>query len=200
MTADSPDSAADLRPVWVMPSHTIRPTDEDALWNAVLQNLALHSGPCPFLLAVDGRSGAGKSRLAERLLQRARKDLGADDVELFHLEDLYPGWEGLEEGVEAFAGMLEQLLRNQDASWRPWDWTRRQPSDETRLLRANARMIIVEGVGSTVPGHTDVVPHFGVWLHLEANIRKHRALARDGDLYRPYWDLWAAQEDALFAR
>ena len=26
-----------------------------------------------------------------------------------------------------------------------------------------------------------------------------RGLARDGELYRPHWERWAAQEEALFA-
>ena len=31
-------------------------------------------------------------------------------------------------------------------------------------------------------------------------VRRARALARDGAVYAPHWDRWAAQEDALLAR
>jgi hypothetical protein len=75
---------------------------------------------------------------------------------------------------------------------------RREPS--SRTLSAGAKVIIAEGVGATAPGHQEVRPHFGIWLHLESNIRRYRALTRDGDLYRPYWQLWAEQEERLFAR
>ena len=39
-----------------------------------------------------------------------------------------------------------------------------------------------------------------VWLELAADLRQERALARDGDLFRPHWQRWAAQEDVLLAR
>ncbi|WP_129657290.1 nucleoside/nucleotide kinase family protein [Rothia uropygialis] len=200
MTVDPRNCAYERQPIWVMSSHTIVPKDEQDLWKAIGQARLLAPGPEPFVLAIDGRSGAGKSKLAERLLERARAEDGSDAVALFHLEDIYPGWEGLEEGVDTYAEMLERLMRNEDATWQAWDWTRNQYAEEMQVLSADPSLIIVEGVGSTAPGHPETRPHFGVWLHLEANIRKYRALKRDGDMYRPYWQLWASQEDRLFAR
>ena len=39
-----------------------------------------------------------------------------------------------------------------------------------------------------------------VWIELPAEERRRRALARDGETFRPYWERWASQEDALAAR
>ena len=38
------------------------------------------------------------------------------------------------------------------------------------------------------------------WLEAPADVRKKRALDRDGETFAPYWDMWAAQEDAMLAR
>jgi para-aminobenzoate synthetase len=45
--------------------------------------------PAPVIIAVDGRSGAGKTTLAVELAARLRAH---HKVSLFHLEDIYPGW------------------------------------------------------------------------------------------------------------
>jgi hypothetical protein len=60
-------------------------------------------------------------------------------------------------------------------------------------------VLVVEGVGA---GAARVAPYLSVlvWLELPDAVRKARALERDGEKYRPFWGLWAAQEQALLAR
>jgi para-aminobenzoate synthetase len=48
--------------------------------------------PAPVIIAIDGRSGAGKTTLAIELAATLRNH---HKVSLFHLEDIYPGWDGL---------------------------------------------------------------------------------------------------------
>ena len=36
-----------------------------------------------------------------------------------------------------------------------------------------------------------------IWVELDGDRRKARALRRDGDLFAPHWERWAAQEDAM---
>ena len=38
-----------------------------------------------------------------------------------------------------------------------------------------------------------------VWVDAPEEVRRERAMARDGDVYAPWWDVWAAQEHRLFA-
>ncbi|MCT1368184.1 hypothetical protein [uncultured Kocuria sp.] len=185
------------RPLWVVPSYTITSEDESAIWKAIRREYEAFTGPGPFIVTIDGRSGSGKSRLAERLLDRARADVSPKS-ELFHLEDLYPGWEGLAAGVDHYAAMLNQLLTGHDAAWNAWDWTRGQAEEAQRTVSASVPLLIAEGVGASAPGHPEVSGHFGLWLHVETPVRRFRALRRDGDLYRPYWALWADQEAKLF--
>ena len=51
--------------------------------------------------------------------------------------------------------------------------------------------------------HSDLqkpVPAFsyGVLVQVGIGVRYERAMARDGETYRPYWNMWAAQEEQLF--
>ena len=55
-------------------------------------------------------------------------------------------------------------------------------------------------MGASAPGHPEAVPDLTVWLQLPEAQRRRRALARDGEIYRPHWERWAAQEDALLTR
>jgi hypothetical protein len=185
--------------VWVIPSQHISEADVSDLMRGVDRARARHTGPGPFIVSIDGRSGAGKSGLALLLRERLQERDGADSVRVFHLEDLYPGWEGLAAGVDLYAGMLARLHRGQDAVWHAWDWENDRADPSPRTLCADVPLLITEGVGSTAPGHPEARPDFGVWLHLEEPLRRHRALRRDGEMYRPYWDLWAGQEERLFA-
>ncbi len=45
-----------------------------------------------------------------------------------------------------------------------------------------------------------MVATLGVWVELDEPTRKARALARDGAMYEPHWDAWAAQEQEFFHR
>jgi len=37
-----------------------------------------------------------------------------------------------------------------------------------------------------------------VWVDAPSDVRYARAMARDGEHYRPHWQRWAAQEESLF--
>lgn len=148
----------------------------------------------PVLIGIDGRSGAGKTTLALELAALLRQHRR---VSLFHLEDIYPGWNGLAAGVEKYVGtVLEPLRRGADAHWFAWDWENH--FDGGQRTTAMADVVLVEGVGAAAAaarGLLDAV----VWMEAPAPNRKHRALERDGQTYAPFWDAWAAQEEALLA-
>ena len=59
--------------------------------------------PAPVIIAIDGRSGAGKTTLAIELAARLREH---HKVSLFHLEDIYPGWNGLAAGIERYVSTV----------------------------------------------------------------------------------------------
>jgi uridine kinase len=143
------------------------------------------------VVAIDGRSGSGKTRLAGLL----RAELGAPVVSL---EDLYGGWDGLERGIGLLVTeVLQPLAARRTARVPRYDWITRT-WEEPSLLDP-PELLIVEGVGVGAR-QAAIFESLLVWLEAPADVRKKRALDRDGETFAPYWDYWAAQEDAMLAR
>jgi uridine kinase len=143
------------------------------------------------VLAIDGRSGTGKTRLAAEL----SAELGAAVVSL---EDFYGGWDGLDRGIGMLVSeVLEPLTAGRTVRVPRYDWvagTWREP-----VVLEPPEVLIVEGVGAgarRAAGFESLL----VWLEAPTAVRKQRALDRDGETFAPYWDMWAAQEEAMLAR
>ena len=148
----------------------------------------------PYLIGIDGRSGAGKTTLADQLAAVLRS---ARDVTVFHLEDIYPGWDGLGPGTRVYVEtVLLPLRQGHDAEWSAWDWVLDAPGTP-RLTRA-AEVVILEGVGACSAAARELLD-VSVWVELPTSVRYDRALCRDGTSYAEHWDRWAAQEDAYLA-
>lgn len=163
------------------------------------------------VVLIDGRSGSGKTSLTERLVRRQR--LEGREIQVLHVEDLYPGWDGLEAGSQSVAVALET------GGYRRYDWIAGDFGDWIALTPD--RPLVIEGCGAITSenlaaahswalrvreattvasiGATAPVRVHAVWLEGSAELRRDRALARDGETFRPYWERWAAQEEAYFA-
>ncbi|GLB69266.1 aminodeoxychorismate synthase component I [Arthrobacter mangrovi] len=148
----------------------------------------------PVLIAVDGRSGAGKTTLALELaaLLRPHRSVG-----VFHLEDIYPGWNGLEDGRRRYREtVLEPLSHGLSARWTAWNWT--ADEDGERRVTEPAEVVILEGVGAADAAARRLLDAV-IWIEADAGQRRTRAIARDGDGYEPYWETWAGQEEEWLA-
>ncbi|MFT4220020.1 MAG: hypothetical protein QM611_05845 [Microbacterium sp.] len=147
------------------------------------------------VVLVDGRSGAGKTTLVRGLVAgwplRGR-------VQVVALDSLYPGWDGLDDGVGiARDTVLMPHARGEIGVWRRWDWDAAEPAEAHAV--EPALPLIVEGSG-LLTAETAGLADIRVWLDAPAASRKRRALERDGETYRPHWDRWAAQEERHLAR
>ena len=142
-------------------------------------------------VAIDGRSGAGKTLLASQVRTR----LGAPVVSL---EDLYGGWDGLEHGIDLLVSEVLVPLADERAAWVPrYDWLTREWAEPVLLEPPD--VLIVEGAGAGAR-RAAAFESLLVWFEVAPSVRKKRALDRDGETFAPYWDVWAAQEDAMLAR
>lgn len=143
------------------------------------------------VLAVDGRSGAGKTSLAVGL----RATLGAPVVAL---EELYGGWDALERGIDLLvSAVLEPLSAGRAARVPRYDWV--AAAWDTPWTLEPPALLIVEGVGAgarRAAAYASVL----VWMEAPESVRKKRALDRDGETFAPHWDMWTAQEEAMLAR
>lgn len=154
----------------------------------------MNPAPTPLILAIDGRSGAGKTSLAVETAALLRPHLS---VSVFHLDSVYPGWDGLAASLPGYVqDVVSPLSAGRPAHWRWWDWTTGAPgaADDT----APADVVILEGVGA---GHRQARPHMHAvaWVAMEDAERKRRALDRDGETFAAHWDRWASQEDEYLA-
>jgi len=151
------------------------------------------TGWLPHILIIDGRSGSGKTTLATFLAKRL-------SVNLLHMDDLYRGWNGLANAPKLLAKALTT------GTYEPYLWEEERLGN-TRTIPAGTPLII-EGCGSltgqtleaaaTATGHSERVR--AIWVECDDNTRRTRALARDGDIFRPHWDTWAVQEETLYAK
>jgi uridine kinase len=143
------------------------------------------------VLAIEGHSGSGKTTLSTAL------QAASTHVAVVHLDRIYPGWDGLAESVPTLVDwILAPLAAGRPARYRQYDWERHEYAEWHDV--ATTDLLIVEGVGS---GSRPCRPYLSVLVYLDAppDLRRQRALTRDGDAYRPHWERWARQEDALFA-
>jgi uridine kinase len=144
------------------------------------------------LVCVDGPSGSGKTTFAGRLAAA----LGHPP--LLHMDDLYPGWDGLADAVPLLhRQVVAPLQQGRPARYRRYDWDRGTYAEEHDL--GTPPLLVVEGVGAgarMIAAHAVLL----VWVEAPRAERFRRGIARDGEAYRPNWERWAAQEARLYAR
>lgn len=141
---------------------------------------------------IDGRSGAGKSTLATQLGVLRPESL------IVRLDDIYPGWDGLDWASDHVRWqLLGPRSIGRSARWRQWDWSTGAPAGWHAV--PGDRPLIVEGVGALTAA-TRRLATLAVWVEADDEVRRSRALARDGEAYIPHWRRWADHESAFITR
>ena len=133
------------------------------------------------VVTIDGYSGSGKSTLAAALARLV------SDWQVLHLDDWYPGWDGLAAGADIARRIAADLRGGRASSYEAWDWENGTTGATTRVPLAPT---IIEGCGAI-----EAVADLAVWIADPGeDERRHRALARDGQIYAPHWQRWADQD------
>jgi uridine kinase len=156
--------------------------------------VARHGRSGPFLVALDGRSGTGKSTLA----------LGVADLldaGVIKGDDFYAGgsaeyWDAMtaDEKVRHVIDwrrqrpVLESLRDGARATWHPYDWLADNGglSDTVLSCEPNA-VVILDGAYSARPELADLFS-LRVLLQAEEEVRRTRLLEREGEQYRADWE------------
>lgn len=133
------------------------------------------------VVTIDGYSGSGKSTLAAALARLV------SDWQVLHLDDWYPGWDGLAVGADIARRIAADLRAGRASSYEAWDW---ENGTSGATIRVPLAPTIIEGCGAI-----EAVADLAVWIADPGeDERRHRALARDGQIYVPHWQRWADQD------
>lgn len=146
------------------------------------------------LVCIDGPAGAGKTTLAAELAAA----LGGRAA-VVHLEDLYPGWDGLDASWDYLERwVLRPLRHGEPGRMRRWDWLAGTFGEQWYAVPV-VPVLIVEGVGAGRRA-ADADGALVVWLEAPAELRWQRLMARDGAAMAPELRRWIEGEAAHFAR
>jgi uridine kinase len=142
------------------------------------------------VVAVDGPSGAGKSTFAT-LLAEALGDppvLRSDEFPVPWEGDPLAWWPVLAERI------LAPLSAGLPARHRPYDWRRGKygPAADVPV----SPVLIVEGVGAA---WREAPCAYRIWVEAPRELRRHRAITRDGAEIAASWDAWSVREAEHFA-
>ena len=133
------------------------------------------------VVTIDGYSGSGKSTLAAALARLV------NGWQVLHLDDWYPGWDGLEAGAGIARRIAADLRAGRASSYEAWDW---EHGTTGATIRVPLAPTIIEGCGAI-----EVEADLAVWIADPGEEeRRTRALARDGQTYAPHWQRWADQD------
>ena len=140
----------------------------------------------PHLILIDGQSGVGKTSLASQMASA----LGAEVV---HLDDFYPGWDGLAAGRDV---VIDEILRplhdGRAGQSTRWDWMTNAPGEE--MVVGPAEFIVVEGCGIST-ADSRMLADTVIWVECPDAVRRERLRARDGSRFTEELRLWDRQVD-----
>lgn len=146
----------------------------------------------PAILAVDGRSGGGKSTFAERVAHAVPGAVVVHTDDVAWWESFF-GWDHLMAG-----GVLEPARRGEAVRFRPPAWEERGREGAIEVPDG-ARLVVVEGDGSSRRSLAHLLDG-AVWVQSDANDSRRRGIERDGGTQEAadFWDEWDADEVPFF--
>lgn len=149
------------------------------------------------LVCVDGPAGAGKTTWAEGIAGGFDRLNHRESARVVHMDDLFAGWSGLSEVDSQLDTLLQPLAQGRAGSYRRYDWAAGGFAEQVRV--DPVPMLVLEGVGSGAARFAALVTVL-VWVGAPHDLRMRRGLDRDGEVFAPHWEQWAADEALLFAR
>lgn len=165
---------------------------------------ALQGEGTPVLVALDGRSGVGKSTVAREV----GAQLGALVIDG---DDFYRGgddayWDALGPARKVDLvidwrrqrALLGQLGRGEAVTWRPYDWDADDGRLGASITGGPAAVVLLNGAYSARPELADLY-RARVLLHVDRDLRRERLLRREGERDRAEWEArWGEAEDLYF--
>lgn len=159
----------------------------------------------PLVIAVDGRSGTGKSTLSAWIA-------GQVDATLIDQDDFYAGgaietWQRLTPQEKADrvidwrrvrAEVLQPLRAGVRASWQPFDWETMEGLAAEPITAQPSSMVILDGAYSSRPELADLID-LSILVTLPDAVRRARLRQREGEEVASEWHaIWDEAEEYYF--
>lgn len=172
----------------------------EKLLNNIKQQLQNNTSR-PFLIAIDGMCGSGKTTLANHLA----KELGAS---VYHMDDFFlQPHQRTEERLNEPGGnvdyerfkeeILDHIADTDGVTYRPFNCHEWKLADKTITIPYND-IVIVEGSYSHHPYFNDVYD-VKIFLEISPSEQKKRIIKRDGETIWPMFEnKWIPMEDRYF--
>jgi hypothetical protein len=147
------------------------------------------------LVLVDGRSGSGKSTVADKVARLLEGVVVHSDDIAWHLDPI--GWADV-----LLDGVVAPWRRGEPVSFRPPGWVAKGRPGAVEV--PPRPVLVVEGVGAgraQLAVHADLV----VWVQADRDEARRRGLARDVELGRSpeeaeaFWEEWMRAEEPFLA-
>ena len=148
--------------------------------------------PAPTFL-IDGPSGSGKTTLAAEIKKHWNS---AVKLQVVHMDDLYPGWDGLAEGAAKALAMLTERATGADTHWQRYDWAKGAFAEWHSV--DSLEPLLIEGCGS-MSQESQSLSQVRIWLDAETELRRERAFSRVGENFAEHWTQWDAQFENFVA-
>lgn len=159
----------------------------------------------PFVVAVDGRSGTGKSTLTAWMAEQ----IGGVHIDQ---DDFYSGGEidewrrlsprGKADRVIDWKRVRDEVLvplrAGRSATWRPFDWDRMSGLSPEPITAPASDLVILDGAYAARP---ELAPYLDltILVTLDDATRRARLLKREGEDYVTEWHaIWDEAEDYYF--
>lgn len=141
------------------------------------------------LICIDGPAGSGKTTLASQLGPLL-------SAQVIHMDDLYPGWQGIEQGANLLVNqILEPLSAGQHGRYPRYDWMAGKYMERHHVPLAD--FLVVEGCASATKA-VDRYDPLIIWVEAPDDIRLVRGLERDGTGAQQQWLTFMEQERVIY--
>ncbi len=161
----------------------------------------------PILVAIDGRSGAGKSTIAKQIASRLNGiAISSDDFWIGGSDEEWDKCTPQEKSDRAIdwkrirTEVLEPLLEGKPAVWRSFNWKTGVGLTDECIKAKPTKIIVLDGAYSSRPELQDIIDLSILVEISEDTNRRERLIKREGKDYMSSWHKrWDPAEDYYFS-
>lgn len=162
----------------------------------------------PILVALDGRSGTGKTSIAKHIADRLNGvEIQADNFWIGGSDEEWDKRTPQEKADKAIAWkrirteVLEPLLAGKSASWHSFNWKDGEGLAEESIKAKPTRLVVLDGAYSSRPELQDIID-LSILVELPDDTnRRERLVSREGKEYMDNWHKrWDPAEDYYFSK